>query len=569
MTIKKKLLLFNLTIVSCPFVILLVFLLMSSEILDAFFAKEDNENSIIEIMQHIDNEFDSILTDMQKTTDTAKSSLFDEDVQKHLMKEFSQHNFFVEIIEGKNNKSYNLNELEKSDFSYVFINGAKSSMDIITEGTKQSLTLEREVASKLHDYTGLWIDELDFVYISKKIKTPDGIFYYNMFTSGTEALLEGIGTSSIFDLLFSLSIGFIIGLSTILLVCFICSVLLIKSIVNPINQLGHAITRMKHGELGHNINYENNDELTLVCQTFNDMQKTLKENLEKNEQYEKNRKEMLVGISHDLRTPLTSIISYVQAMQDGMAIDSNKHKKYLSVIHRKALNMEYLIQQLFHFSKLETKQMKFNKKNINLNTYLVNFLDKSEDEMKKMNVFFIYEDTFTNVKQNNQASQKDIYKNIYINADTNQLDRVLQNIIDNSIKYVEISPVVIALSLNIEKDTVQLVIQDNGHGVDKSIQSKIFDSFFCGNPSRISYYKGKEFGSGLGLAIVKNIIEAHDGTVHTKIDVNSIHDDIHNDIHDNIHNDTHDNMPTKEQDATHGLCIVITFPLALKNKESE
>lgn len=134
---------------------------------------------------------------------------------------------------------------------------------------------------------------------------------------------------------------------------------MVKNITVPLDNLCIGARRVREGNLDEDIPCEGAGELEKVCDSFNKMQHQLKLNIKKNEKYEQDRNEMIAGISHDLRTPLTSIKSYVKGLQDGVADTPERQKEYLNIIYRKSGDMEGLINQLFLFSKLQTGNLPF------------------------------------------------------------------------------------------------------------------------------------------------------------------------------------------------------------------
>lgn len=479
-----------------PILIISVLFFSYRQILENFFATKNESNSIIEIIMDIDDKIKNMPPAYLENIDIHKDKVF---------RYFAQYNFFSEIIHGKKTDIVTLENIKENNLSFVYFDGKKGSIDVAIDNTTQNITLPKDIAKKLQSYQAKWVDELDFLHISRQIETPQGFITIDLFTSDSSIFLQGISSTSMVNFLLFAGIIFLISTIVILIICFVTSFSITKGIIKPISVLTEASNRVKNGTLSQDIEYNHVDELLPLCQTFNEMQRSLRENIKKQEIYEANRKEMIVGISHDLRTPLTSILSYVQALQDGLVLDREKQQKYLSVIHKKALNMEYLIQQLFQFSKLETENMIFNMENINLDTYIVNFLDKHEEEMRKHNVYLHYSDY-----------QEQNIKSFTVEADTQQINRALHNIIENSLKYSHASPAHIQFFLQKSYDFVELSICDNGIGVEEKYISKIFDSFFCISKARLSEHKGKESGSGLGLSIVKSIMKAHGGFAHAK-----------------------------------------------------
>jgi len=275
----------------------------------------------------------------------------------------------------------------------------------------------------------------------------------------------------------------------------ILSTKIYKKLIVPLELLSYGAEQIKDGNLDFEMNYESDDEFARVCGDFDEMRLRLKNSVDMQIKYEENRKQLVVGISHDLRTPLTAIKGYVEGLRDGVANTPEKQKKYLNTIYTKACDMDILVDQLFLFSKLDTGNFPFKFDIVNIKEYMNNFYMHVKNEFygKDVEIFF-----------NNKCS--DLCK---IKIDCQEMNRVLLNIIENSIKYKGDCNGKIKINLDEEEDFVVLELSDNGKGVEEEELSNLFESFYRGDSSRTNPNEG----SGLGLAIAKNIVEAHDGKI--------------------------------------------------------
>ena len=275
----------------------------------------------------------------------------------------------------------------------------------------------------------------------------------------------------------------------------ILSTKIYKKLIVPLELLSYGAEQIKDGNLDFEMKYESDDEFARVCGDFDEMRLRLKNSVDMQIKYEENRKQLVVGISHDLRTPLTAIKGYVEGLRDGVANTPEKQKKYLNTIYTKACDMDILVDQLFLFSKLDTGNFPFKFDIVNIKEYMNNFYMHVKNEFygKDVEIFF-----------NNKCS--DFCK---IKIDCQEMNRVLLNIIENSIKYKGDYNGKIKINLDEEEDFVVLELSDNGKGVEEEELSNLFESFYRGDASRTNPNEG----SGLGLAIAKNIVEAHDGKI--------------------------------------------------------
>ena len=221
----------------------------------------------------------------------------------------------------------------------------------------------------------------------------------------------------------------------------------------------------------------------------------LKESTEEKIQYDKESKELISNISHDLKTPITAIKGYVEGIMDGVASSPEKLNKYIRTIYNKANDMDRLIDELTFYSKIDTNKIPYTFSKINVAGYFRDCVDEVGVELEARGVelgYFNYVD-----------------EDVMVIADAEQLKRVINNIIGNSIKYMDKKQGIINIRILDVGDFVQVEIEDNGKGIGAKELPNIFDRFYRTDSSRNSS-KG---GSGIGLSIVKKIIEDHGGKI--------------------------------------------------------
>jgi signal transduction histidine kinase len=270
---------------------------------------------------------------------------------------------------------------------------------------------------------------------------------------------------------------------------------LVKRIMKPVNQLLEASKRIEEGNLKENIEYKGYEEFETVCSSFNQMQHHLLEEQEQLELYEKARTDMVSGISHDLRTPLTSVKGYIKGLKDGVATTAEKQSQYLDIAYQKACEMDVLLQRLFYFSKMETGNMPFYKQQFDMKDFVNDFVEGNKESLllKEVQITFSHD-----------------INSCIVSIDVEQMLRVFQNLVENSVKYATVPKLEINIHLSHENGQAILVLSDNGIGVEEDKLPRLFEQFYRGDESRSS--KNRE-GNGLGLYIAKYIIEAHDGTI--------------------------------------------------------
>jgi len=268
-----------------------------------------------------------------------------------------------------------------------------------------------------------------------------------------------------------------------------------KSIIHPISKLSTAAKKISEGDLEYSIQSDKKDELGELANTFETMRLKLKEADREQKRYEANRQELIASISHDLKTPLTSIKGYVTGVQDGVANTPEKMDRYMNTIYRTANDMDDLIDELFLYSKLDLKRETFQFEKVDLHAFFADFIEELAFNLEKEQGKAIL-----------SADSEDVY---IVEADREKLRRVVTNIIQNSLKYIDKKQKEIQVNVTAEADSVIIEMKDNGSGIREEDIPSIFESFYRADASRNS----ATGGSGLGLSIAKKIIHAHGGEI--------------------------------------------------------
>lgn len=266
-------------------------------------------------------------------------------------------------------------------------------------------------------------------------------------------------------------------------------------IMEPIDELIAAAKRVEEGNFDEPVQYRGDEEFERLCNTFNTMQESLKEGIDRAESYDHARTEMIAGMSHDLKTPLTSIKGYIKGLKDGVANTPEKQEQYLDIAYQKTCAMEVLLQKLFYYSKLETGNMPMHPLTIDLGGFLQELVDENRGELREKNANIYY-----------QRPEEKILAQI----DRDQMYRVLRNIIENSLKYRSREHVDIRIDLFIREEYAIFKITDDGEGVPEGKLPHLFEQFYRGDETRNS----KIDGDGLGLYIAKRIVEQHNGWIY-------------------------------------------------------
>lgn len=287
-------------------------------------------------------------------------------------------------------------------------------------------------------------------------------------------------------------------ISVLLIVSMMACMLLLwlyRSILNPIDTLKKATRNIRDGNLDFEVAIEDNDEIGELCADFEEMRIRLKESAEEKVVADAQSKELISNISHDLKTPITAIKGYVEGLLDGVADTPQKQEKYLRTIYNKANDMDRLINELSFYSKIDTNRIPYNFNKINVREYFDDCIEDIGMELGEQQVDFSYVNR--------------VPENVFVIADAEQIKRVINNIVSNSIKYMDKPQKSMQFRVLDVGDFVQAEIEDNGRGIAAKDLPYIFDRFFRTDTSRNSS-KG---GSGIGLSIVHKILEDHGGKV--------------------------------------------------------
>lgn len=276
-----------------------------------------------------------------------------------------------------------------------------------------------------------------------------------------------------------------------------------RKIIRPLKTLQYATEQIKAGNLNFEVSINCQDELGILAEAFEEMRRRLKESLEIQMQYEHNRKELIAGISHDLKTPVTSIKGYVEGILDGVADTPEKLRHYLRTIQAKTNYLVKLIDELFLYSKLDLGRQPFRFEIVRLQELVRDFYEELWFELNEKGIELRFKD--------------DSLKPIWIKADREKLARVIRNLVDNSLKHLSRQTKRrIELGVKDSPGEATVWVGDNGPGISVTDLPFVFDAFFRADRARNT----DTDGSGLGLAIAQRIIKEHGGQIRAESNLN-------------------------------------------------
>lgn len=283
--------------------------------------------------------------------------------------------------------------------------------------------------------------------------------------------------------------GIIIFITNRLLVKFV-----IDSIIIPLDLLTYGVHEIRDGNLKYRLKYDKQDEFKQVCEDFNEMAEHLQQMVEERQKDQDSRKQLIAGISHDLRTPLTSIKGYIIGLEEGIDKTPQIRSRYINVIKEKTNVLEAMVNQLFWYSKVDIGEFPIYMKTVDLGYQLEQFVSSMQEEYQQKGlVIHLIKET----------------EKITANCDFSLLETVITNICENALKYIDRKDKVLKIDYCVDGNGVLIKLTDNGNGVPQESLPQLFDVFYRTDSSRNDTTKG----SGLGLAISRKIVERMGGQV--------------------------------------------------------
>ncbi len=275
----------------------------------------------------------------------------------------------------------------------------------------------------------------------------------------------------------------------------ILSLWIYRGVSTPLYDLTNATKKIRDGNLDFKVQPEGVEEIRELCQDFEEMRVQLKAANEEKLEDDRQNRELISNISHDLKTPITAVKGYVEGIMDGVADTPEKMDRYIRTIYNKANEMDRLINELTFYTKINTNRIPYAFSKVSVQAFFGDAAEELENELTSKNVAFSYENS--------------VAPEVTIIADVEQMRRVISNIIGNSVKYMDKPEKRISMKVRDAGEEVEVSIEDNGKGIAAKDIAKIFDRFYRTDSSRHS----SEGGSGIGLSIVKKIMEDHGGRV--------------------------------------------------------
>lgn len=278
-------------------------------------------------------------------------------------------------------------------------------------------------------------------------------------------------------------------------------ILLERKRTKSIIDIYKAIERITDGDFTNEIKIDNSDEFSMIADNINIMQVRIVELIQSERESEKSKNELITNIAHDLRTPLTSILGYLEILETNPRLSDEQRKNYLNIAYEKSKKLGSLIEDLFSYTKLSVGSL-----NVNLDEFdIVKLLSQLLDEM-----YPLFEKESLNYEFVSNVNE------MFVCADSKLIARLFENLINNAIKYGKDGKKIILRFNQLNNEVYEVYVLNYGEIIPRDALTKLFDRFYRVDKSRNS----KIAGTGLGLAIAKNIVELHNGKIEVKSDVN-------------------------------------------------
>jgi len=276
---------------------------------------------------------------------------------------------------------------------------------------------------------------------------------------------------------------------------FIFMLRLEKRIITPIEKLKLGVDEIAKGNFNVKVECNVPNDLGLLIFSFNEMAQKLYASEKIQTEYEENRKTLIANISHDLKTPITAIQGYIEALLEGNRKTEADADKYLRIIHHNTVYTNKLIDDLFLFSKLDMQKLDFSYETVKICPFMNDFMEEYQFDLEEKNITFQY---------NNQLTV-----DYGVSLDGKRFHQAFNNVINNAVTHGPEHGLGIIINLYEQEYFICLEIQDNGRGIAADKLPYIFDRFY-----RIDVERKKDYVcTGLGLAIARELIEAHQGTI--------------------------------------------------------
>ncbi|WP_368653703.1 histidine kinase dimerization/phospho-acceptor domain-containing protein [Ornithinibacillus sp. 4-3] len=278
--------------------------------------------------------------------------------------------------------------------------------------------------------------------------------------------------------------------------------LLTRTYTKYLKEISLGINHLAAGDFSHQIKIESKDEFKQIASDINEASLRLKQAIEAEKLSRISKETLIANLAHDLRTPLTSVIGYLNLLKSGQSVGSKHTEEYVKTAYTKAKYLEELIETLFDISKLDLS---------------LDMVDETEINIQEL-LHQLIEEMYPLVNEANAVVDAQIHKAIFVRGNGNELARVFENLLSNALRYGDVSePIGIEL-LEIETN-VHIQVSNKAEKLTEEDMAHLFDMFYTVDQARTSDRKQ----TGLGLFIAKTIIEKHRGLISARFENEKIY----------------------------------------------
>lgn len=292
-----------------------------------------------------------------------------------------------------------------------------------------------------------------------------------------------------------------ITLFLIAVVILLLTWLVSRSMLKSLRQLGTGVRNISEGNLDFEMKPKGKDEVADIVRAFEQMRQRLKSSIDGQLQMEENRRELVANISHDLKTPVTSIKGYVEGLIDGVADTQDKKERYLKTILDKTLVLDRMIEDLFLFSKLDLGRMPFHYEMVDARRYWLDLAEETRLDLSERGF--------------NVVCEVSVPEGLTMRLDRHLIRRVQHNLGENAAKYGDKPEKTLKLTVQAVVNRLVVMMEDNGSGIPSGELERVFDRFYRADAARTS----ETGGTGLGLQIARQIVGEHGGDIRIESEV--------------------------------------------------
>lgn len=341
------------------------------------------------------------------------------------------------------------------------------------------LSLLATIATEGLIFMGIYLYETEI--IAGEYKKVWGAFGQGKMSLGTFTMSQSVALDA-----------WVIVIFTILLLV-IYFILISNKFVMYVREIISGVERMKSGDLMEEIPVQGEDEFSEIAASVNEMRQNLYETMESQKAVEKTKDELITNVAHDLRTPLTSILGYLDLLTQGDFLTEEQKQKYLGIVSSKAKQLETLVKDLFDYTRYDKNKVKIKKEILDLNLFVPQLVDEF----------------YPSFMDHKLECRTDFYEEaLNIEGNGELLARAIGNLISNAIKY-GVDGKLVEVHTGLKDKMAFVAIVNYGKIIPAEDLDKIFDKFYRVENSRSL----KTGGTGLGLAIAKNIVNLHEGEI--------------------------------------------------------